>query len=303
MLLHPLRSVSLRTLTGAACLALSGAAGILVAGDPLNPSASRPSAPSAASKPITISDVTLARSALVAIDANPDLKGVNLIVSVVDRGAVIGGPVSSEKLRRRAEEVVRSVPGITSVKNTCFIQADPDPLLRAVANRLKPDAKPSEVAALPGVALPPAAPAGYLPPLPPPAPSDLVVAASPPGETTSQLPTVPLVSVLGAPVAPAGPSAVVRVQPLPPIATPPAAQTLPTTPGSLTAKPADVQTEITAIRKTDARFARLLVEVKPDGGLFVTGQSARATDAWDFATELRKLPGVVRVAVDPSLVK
>ncbi len=50
-------------------------------------------------------------------------------------------------------------------------------------------------------------------------------------------------------------------------------------------------------------LARLLVELKPDGGLFVTGWSATAADAWDFAAELRKVPGVVRVAVDPQLVK
>ncbi|QJW93419.1 BON domain-containing protein [Frigoriglobus tundricola] len=305
MFLHPLRSVSLRTLTGAACLAMSGAAGLLAAGDP---SAPRPPAQSAVANPIAMSDVALARSALAAIDADPDLKKVNLIVSIVDRGAVIGGPVATEQIRRRAEEVVRGVPGIKSVKNTCFVQAEPDPLLRAVANRMRPDTKPTDAATLPGVALPQAAPAGYLPPLPPSAPSDLLVAAAPQSAVVAQHATVPLVSVLGAPVAAAGAGAVVRVQPLPPVAAPPAAPALPTAPASLTGstvpvKPTDVQTAVAAIRKTDTRFAGMLVEVKPDGGLFVTGRSARAADAWDFTAELRKVPGVVRVAVDPNLVR
>jgi hypothetical protein len=68
-------------------------------------------------------------------------------------------------------------------------------------------------------------------------------------------------------------------------------------------RPGDVRATVMAIRKTDARFARLEVEVKSDGGLLVTGWSAKASDAWDFAGEIRKIPGVLRVAVDPNLVK
>ncbi len=60
---------------------------------------------------------------------------------------------------------------------------------------------------------------------------------------------------------------------------------------------------VAAVRAADARFARLTVEVKPDGGLFVTGSAAKAEDAWDFAGALRKVPGVARVALDPNLVK
>jgi hypothetical protein len=173
---------------------------------------------------------------------------------------------------------------------------------------MKPGAKPTGVAALPGVALPPTAPEGFLPPVPPQPPTDLLASAGSPGTVVAQLPTVPPVSVLGGPVAPVGPGAVAKVQPLPPIANPAPTPALPTAPGALTgstapAKPTDVLASVTAVRKTDARFARLLVEVKPDGGLFVTGWSAKALDAWDFATELRKVPGVVRVAVDPNLVK
>ena len=61
-----------------------------------------------------------------------------------------------------------------------------------------------------------------------------------------------------------------------------------------------MQTTAAALRKADPRFARLTVELKPDGGLFVSGWSAKPSDVWDFATELRKVPGVVRVTVDPQ---
>lgn len=307
MFTHLTRYASLRTLAAAACAGVTAAAGALVAGDPLPPAA--PVAPPAAvAKPVAISDVALARTVLAAIDADPVLKDVNLIVSVVDRGAVIGGPVTTDDVKRRAEAVVRRVPGVESVKNVCFVQADPDPLLRAVAERMKPGARPTAVAALPGVSVPPAAPDGFIQPVPPQPPSDLLASAGAPGTVVAQLPTVPPVGVLGAPVAPAGPGAVAQVQPLPPVASPAPAPALPTSPGALTgsaapARPADVRAAVVAARKADTRFARLLVELKPDGGLFVTGWSATATDAWDFAAELRKVPGVVRVAVDPQLVK
>ncbi|MBN9118199.1 MAG: BON domain-containing protein [Planctomycetes bacterium] len=302
MLSHLSRFATLRTLAGTAALAVVGTAGALFAGD-LLPPASPAAMPPA--KPVAISDVALARAVLAAIDADPVLKDVNLVVSVVDRGAVIGGPVATEEIKKRAEAVVRAVTGVESVKNVCFVQPDPDPLLRAVTERLKPDAKSTGVAALPGVALPPAAPEGFLPPVPPQPPSDLLAGAPKPVEALRpSLPSGPAVSVLGAPTAPGGSGAAVKMVPQPTTGPAP----LPTAPGALTgsavpAKPTDVPAAVAAIRKGDPRFARLTAESKPDGGLFVSGWSAKPADAWDFAAELRKLPGVVRVAVDPQLVK
>ena len=309
MLSHLSRFVTLRALAGASCLAVFGTAGALVASDPLPPAA--PVAPAAPAKPVAVSDVALARAVLTAIDADPVLKDINLIVSVVDRSVVIGGPVATEEIKKRAETVVRGVNGIESVKNVCFVQPDPDPLLRAVTERMKPGAKPTGVAALPGVALPPSAPEGFLPPVPAQPPSDLLAGAPKPVETLRPtLPVAPVVNVLSGPVAPVGPGAAAKVSPLPSVAPAPesAAPTFPTAPVALTGapattKPTDVQTAVSAIRKADARFARLTVESKPDGGLLVSGWSAKPSDAWDFAAELRKVPGVVRVAVDPQLVK
>lgn len=293
------RSSRLRTLAGAACLVALGAAGVLVASDPLPPpaapvvsAASPPAATPPAAHRLAVSDVTLARAVLAAMDADPVLKDVNLVVSVVDRGAVIGGPVAGDDVRRRAEEVVRAVRGIESVKNACFVQADPDPLLRAAAERLRSDARPTP-AALPGVALAPSSPEGFLPPQPPQPPSDSLAGANE-SKTVVQRPHLPGVSVLGAPVSPAAPGGAVSAAP------PPAA------PGALTGsagKPADIRAAVVAIRQADPRFTRLAVELKPDGGLLVSGWSARAADAWDFAARLRKIPGVAQVAVDQNLVK
>jgi hypothetical protein len=287
------RSSRLRTLAGAACLVALCAAGALLAGDPLPPPAapalSPPAAP-AGPKAAELSDVTLARAVLAAFDADPVLKDVNLVVSVVDRGAVIGGPVTGDDVRRRAEEVVRGVRGIRSVKNVCFVQADPDPLLRAAADRLRSEPRPTP-AALPGVALTPSSPDGFLPPVLSQPPADALAGANDAKKTVAQRPHLPGVNVLGAPVAPAAPGA----------ASAPA-----TAPGALTgspAKPADLRAAVVAIRNADPRFARLAVELKPDGGLLVVGWSAKASDAWDFAARLRKVPGVAQVAVDQTLVR
>ena len=298
MISHLSRFATLRALAGATCLAVVGTTGALLASDPVPPAAP------VVAKPVAISDVALARAVLAAIDADPVLKDVNLVVSVVDRGAVIGGPVGTEEIKKRAETVVRAVTGVASVKNVCFVQPDPDPLLRAVTERLKPGAKPTGVAALPGVAIPPTAPEGFLPPVPPQPPSDLLAGAPRPVETLR--PTLPTVNVLGAPVAPVGADTAVKVAPRPTAAPAPGPDPLPTAPTALTgspAKPTDVQTAAAAIRKADPRFAKLTVETKPDGGLFVSGWSAKPSDVWDFAAELRKVPGVVRVAVDAQLVK
>ncbi|HEY1187118.1 MAG TPA: BON domain-containing protein [Gemmata sp.] len=286
MFSHLLTSKTLRTLAAVAGVA---ATGHVFATDPLPPAAP-------AAKPVSISDVSLANQINAAFDADPILRNVQVLVSVVDRGAVIFGPVNSEEVKKRAEAVARTVPGIASVKNTCFVDADPDPLLRAVASQMKPGTKPAGATPLPGVALPPTAADGFIPKAPPQPPTDLV-AMSPNKTVVAQHPNVlgAPVNVLGAPVIPRPTGAPL----LPPAGTPaPGALT-----GSTSAKPADMQTAVAAVRATDPRFAKLTAEVKSDGKVFVSGSVAKAEDAWDFATALRKVPGVTRIALDPNTVK
>lgn len=298
---HP---VGFRWVLGAALLAFSAAAGWLLAAQPhILPAGRSDDRRGAEELPpttaaVTISDVTLAHAILHAMDADPVLKDVNVVVSVVDRGVVLGGPVASEGIKKRLEELVREIPGIASVRNTCFVHSEPDRLLRAVTTRLKPDAPRGESPPLPGVALDPTASPGHLPPPPPWVAPDAVAEATAPQTVVAQkpaLPAGPVVGLLGAPVAPHPTTA--------PPGTPPAAPV----PGSLTssppARPADVAATIQALRQSQPRFAHLRVEQQPDGGLFIRGWSAKPADVWDFAAELRKIPGVTQIAVDPELVK
>lgn len=313
MFSHLSRFVTPRALAGAISFAL---AGTVSAADPLPPAA--PVVPvsspppraghGGAPKPVAIADVALSRAVLAALDADPRLKDVNLIVSVVDRGAVIGGPVATEDIRKHAEKVVRGVAGVESVKNVCFVSAAPEPLLRAAAEGLKPAPKPL-AAALPGVTPPPDRhDDGFIPPLAPLPPGELVVNGPKAVETLRpSASSVPPVNVLGGPVAAAGTGAVVKVNPLPTVAAPEPAKplfpTAPATPAALSSAPyPDVPTAVAALRKKDA-FARLDVKTMPDGGILVVGSAAKASDVWDFVTELRKVPGVTRIAPSADLVK
>jgi hypothetical protein len=268
---------TLRILAVAAGVA-GAAGGIAVAADPAP--ATGKIAGSAA-----VADVVLARNALAAIDADPDLKGVNLVVSVVDRGAVIGGPVATARQSKRAEEVVRGVAGIADVRNNCFVALGPDPLLRPFADRMGSVLPPRPTFyELPGVLTNHLTPAV---PLPEPAPNPgAIVGADPPRPVVALKPAGEP-GLLGAPVGPATPGSAKSAPALPPAVltgTPPAT---------------DARAVLLAaheVRKTDPRFAKLTVEVR-DGTLTVGGSAALASDAWDFARKLRTVPGVSRVAV------
>ena len=231
------------------------------------------------------SDVVLARSALIAIDSDAGLKGVNLVVSVVDGVAVIGGPVPSTAIAERAEQVVRKVKGMKDVRNTCFVSSGPDPLLKAVADRagsaLPPRPVPGE---LPGVL------SNQLSPPVSPFPPNTIAAADPNSTVVALKP--PLTgpgtgSILGAPVGPAG------------NATVPGPSSAPTTaPGQLTGSSSGgVLAAVNEVKRAEARFGSLTVELRDGGVLLVGGSAPRASDAWDFAKKLQQVPGVSRVAV------
>lgn len=252
-----------------------------------------PGKPAAAADPTPpgLSDVMLARGVLTALDAEAELRGVNIVVSVVDRVAVIGGPVVSARQAKRAEEVVRAVPGIEGVKNTCFVTPVPDPLLKAVADRLGSSLPERPVMAdLPGVLT------GVVPPpspFPPARSGESSRVVAKPGTVVALRPPLPPgggIGVLGAPVSAPQKGTV----PVPPV--------VPTVaPGVLTgtvppAAGGDVLATAGELRKTEMRFAKLTVEIR-DGVLVIGGSAPQAADAWDFAAKLRTIPGVTRVAV------
>jgi osmotically-inducible protein OsmY len=254
--------------------------------------AAEPAPAASATVPAGISDVVLARSALSALDADPQLREINLVVSVVDRVAVIGGPVPTADLANRAEDLVRRIPGITQVKNKCFVQPTQDPLLRAIAGRIGPTPRTS-ITDLPGI-VPTSRPATTGDPVPSPS-ENAIVMADPPGTTVvAQKPVLPPPSASGILLPPVAVS---------PVTTPP-----PPTPGVLTsvppvpppvvaaARPGDVQAAVDVVRKGDTRYAGLTIEHR-DGMLVIAGTAARASDAWDLAQAVRRVPGVTRVVV------
>lgn len=224
-------------------------------------------------------DVALARAALAALDADPALKDFNLVVSVVDRVAVVGGPVGTTAQKDRAAELVRGVPGVRDVRNGCFVQAGSEPLLRSNLSASRP------LPVLPPVVIPlrPSATTDAAPPA-----GDLV--AGPPAEpltgersVVTRRPANPGENILQPPVAsqPALPAA---VSPYPP--------------GVLTNQPGFANAVENA-RRSDARFANLRAEFRDGGTVVITGTARQPSDAWDFAELVRGVPGVARVAVGP----
>ena len=267
MILSPIRSLALTALAGT--FAFSAA----------------PAADPAALRSPAISDVVLARSALAALDADQVLRDVNLLVSVVDRVAVVGGPVAAADHGKRAESIVRRVPGIVDVKNRCFVQESPDPLLRAMSVRDPATARRVQ-ADLPGVVASPKTGVveEFTPTL---GENNLAVVEPAEKSVVARRPMNPGDSVL-----------------LPPVGSrsTPAGSTVPPAPAVLTAASSNALAAAEAARKADRRFTGLTVSFA-NGTVVIAGTAARVSDAWDLAQELRRIPGVPRVALGAVEVK
>ena len=254
-----------------------------------------PAADPAALRSPAISDVVLARSALAALDADPVLREVNLLVSVVDRVAVVGGPVASADRGKRAESIVRRVPGIVEVKNRCFVQESPDPLLRAMSERYPATARRVQASDLPGVVASPKT--GVVDEFAPTLGENNLAMVEPAEKSVvARRPMNPGDSVLLPPVG---------LQPTP------AGSTVPPTPAGTTVLPApavltgassNALAAAEVARKADRRFAGLSLSFT-NGTLVIAGSAARTADAWDLAQELRRIPGVPRVALGAVEVK
>lgn len=255
--------------------------------------------PSAIAARAGVTDAMLARSALAALDSDPMLRNVSLVVSVVDRQAVIGGAVPTPELAERAEAVVRKATGI-EVKNRCFVQSRPDPLIRAVADRLNPTARLPRGHDLPSMVVPPRprtieeAGSAY--------PTVIVAAPVPPPPTpvvTLKIPSnTPLKPglLMDPTAAPVGPR-YASLPPVPSISPVPARLTTSmSVPAVVPVRPADVMGTLLELRKAEARFAGLTMEVR-DGTVYLAGTSLREGDAWDFADRVRRVPGVRQVVM------
>ena len=277
MIPSPIRSLALTALAGT--FAFSAA----------------PAADPASLRSPAISDVVLARSALAALDADPVLREVNLLVSVVDRVAVVGGPVASADRGKRAESIVRRVPGIVEVKNRCFVQESPDPLLRAMSERYPATARRVQASDLPGVVASPKT--GVVDEFAPTLGENNLAMVEPAEKSVvARRPTNPGDSVLLPPVGLRGTPAGSTVPP-----TPTGSTVLPA-PAVLTGASSNALATAEVARKADRRFAGLTLSFA-NGTLVIAGSAARMADAWDLAQELRRISGVPRVALGAVAVK
>ena len=248
-----------------------------------------------------VADAMLARSALAALDADPQLREVNLVVSVVDRVAVLGGSVPSDDHARRATGVVRRVVGIADVRNRCFVQATADPLIRAVTDRLSPPpVRRPPNHELPGMVRPPRPAESF--PDGSSAPGGTALAATPIGPKPVVALKIPTESgrrpsLLLDPVDAATRSRPtdLATQGLVPVRLAAVAQG-PAVPVALPTRSTEIQRSLLYLRQSDPRFDRLAVDFR-DGTVFLTGYTPRNGDAWDFADSARRLPGVRRVVV------
>jgi len=242
-----------------------------------------------------------------ALDNDAALKRhkLTVLVNVVDRLAVIGGPVPDAALATRLEAVAKAVPGVNGVKVSVWVPASlvpDDPLSKKVAELMTPE--PARA-----VPAPHPAPLLSLPPVVVPAPPTPSADPRSRGTVTSNKGPDGL---LLDPVAPTGTG--FRPTPLAPGAAPLPYATIPPpnvpvlppqpTPRAPAYSPVDPPAEPPAkgpvglddLRK-DARFDGLKVEIA-DGVAVVTGRAAGGGErSWELAQAVRKLTGVERVVV------
>ncbi len=245
--------------SGIACLCLGCIPGAIVGSEPI---------PLHLPKEVVTTDFDLMCRVKSAIASDPMLKNINLMVSVIDGGAVVGGAVASDAMSARVSQLLRTVPGVTDVKVSCWVPAVEDPLRKLVAARLKTASIPSEI-------LDPRV-----------------------GATIVTLRHIPTMSYLLEPAAVR--PAMSAYSPVPPPAPPapsgpPEFPTIPS-PSVPVIPKQDVAAAVEAVQSSELRYSTLTVAVK-GGAVTISGTTSDAADAWELASELRKVPGVDRVIV------
>lgn len=271
----------------------------------LTPLALHASEPVFPKQPPQERDSFLALQVKSALSADPELDGLNLVVSVADRVAVVGGPVPREALISQVRSTVSAVPGVTLVKVNCWVQAPNDPLSDAVARKLgsdaqqsAPDLPPPNLIAAGRMTKPPLAletPGGLSPSTSSRRP-DLIsqdeaenrMAAKFSMDSTAK--PSPTAGFLLDPIAGggergsssgSGPRSYATNAPKPTYPTIPP-QSVPTQPAQVRVDP------VSRLKDTDPRFSGLTVRVSGKTAV-ISGRAAQANDAWDFADKLREI--------------
>ena len=252
------------------------------------------------------SDELLAYKAKSAIATDRSLAGINLSVSVVDRVAVVGGPVPDQATADRVEAVLRIVPGLARVTVRCWVAPPDDPFGDRVSELV---ADPNSVASVVPPLVYPSRPGDLR--------ADPTALAWNPGATTTWPDRNAVVvrrqsrpafeGFLLDPVVAGSPrprSATIPELPMPgradgvtpyPTIPPQGVPTTPNTTGPSSTQPSMAE-EVGRIRDSDPRFGWLTIRL--DGGTAtVSGRAVHKSDAWDYAAKLRGVTGIDRVVV------
>ena len=225
------------------------------------------------------SDAVLAINAKAALADDPVLKNLNLMLSVVDRVAVVGGPVPNEDAIKRIESILSNVERLSTYRVTCWVMPTKyDPLADRLEEELRGKPTPSVIRT------PPRPLVLSLPNPQEPRPDrrqtgNVTVNRVEPERSVSDFLLSPTLQN--------------EAQAIPkpnPITIP--ATNVPTQPQ----EPSTLAQRITAIQRGDQRFAQFQVTLRPDF-LLIGGFAERDADSWAFARALRQLPGVERIVV------
>ena len=100
-------------------------------------------------------DRTLAARVSAAVGSAPELAGLSLTVDVLNKVAVVGGPVPDEVTAGKVRATVEAVPGLAGVKLSTWVPAPTDGLTRRVLDRLsRPEGEAGYRAEKPATAVP-----------------------------------------------------------------------------------------------------------------------------------------------------
>jgi hypothetical protein len=205
-------------------------------------------------------DCRLTVFARQALQQDRTLAPFNLGVSVQANVATLWGPIPSAALARRAEEVLRHVPGVVAVRNELQVE-----LASATAQGLfGPPLKFSPREPLPAPPVPPAATLAKRP------------FEDKPRDSVPLTP--PIVISLRPPLPPESPATLVPV--------------------SAPAAP-DPEAAVNQVRAADARFRQVRIEIQA-GIVHLRGIVPHGEDMYELAQRLAKVPGVKRVIVEEA---
>ena len=233
----------------------------------------------------------LGLKASAALASDPELAGLNLTIDVLNRVAVVGGEVPDESVVPKVRAILRKVPGLVDVKVSGWVPAQSDPLSDLVGEKLRGESKPQ-------VAMKPA-------------PSNLpLLVVQPRADQVPQRPLIPPLLVLPqsncveivAQPKPQPPKddqripGTVTVQRFSPATQSqwlmePIAPSLP-----MVSSKTSLETSVAELRTSAERFAGLTIEFR-SRVVVIGGQARVHEDVWDFASQLRKVPGVEKVII------